>query len=283
MRRSLLFVPGNNPGMIQNASLFDADCIIYDVEDAVAIEEKDSARLLLTYYLLEHQDMTSEIAVRMNAYDDVHFQKDFDALISYIDTIVVPKATVKDLQTIDLLCSKFDSKEKKIQLIPIIERAISLLEVEAIAALPRVSGILFGAEDFTSDIEVIRTKQGEEIAYARSRIAMACKAYKIDAIDTPCTDVTDEVLLIEDCKRAKTLAMNAKTCIHPNQVAVVNRMFAPSKEEIAYARYIIAQAKLHPGVGAFNVDGKMVDKPIIERCQKTLQKAKTYGLIDDEE
>ena len=136
-------------------------------------------------------------------------------------------------------------------------------------------------EDLTSDMEVLRTKKGVEIEYPRARVAMACKAYKIDAIDTPFTDVTDNPGLKEDALHAMQLGMNCKAAIHPNQLDTINEVFMPSMTQIIWASRVMkanedANAK---GLGVFSLDGKMVDKPVLDRARKILAKAKKFGAI----
>ncbi|MDY0064630.1 MAG: CoA ester lyase [Bacilli bacterium] len=277
MRRSLLFIPSNNPGMVQNANLFGADAAIFDLEDAVSVQEKDSARNLLR----ESLDTISglEKIVRINGMDTPYFDADLKMLIkTTADTIMLPKAGIQEVQKLDLLLTKANSP---IRILPIIELAASLLEVEAIAVLPRVDGLLLGAEDLTSDLEVERTVEGVEIAYARSKMSLACKGARIDAIDTPCTNTTSDEEVKMDALRAKQLGMNAKACIHPNQVAIVNTVFSPSHLQIKQAKRIIEAAK--SAQGAFSLDGKMIDKPIIERSKKILEKAKRFNMEDHDE
>jgi citrate lyase subunit beta / citryl-CoA lyase len=285
MRRSVLFIPGNNPAMLQNADVFGSDGVIFDLEDAVNVVEKDNARNLIHYYLQEHSSLDLEVIVRINGLDTEYYLKDLEMIVSdSIDSIMLPKARVAYLEELDILLTKIEKEKKlkkKIKIIPIIELAISVLEVDKIASMSRVDGILLGAEDLSSDMEVVRTKQGREIEYARSRVAMACKAYQIDAIDTPFTDVTDSDGLKNDCLNAQSLGMNAKSAIHPNQIDTINEVFMPTKKSIDWALRVqkaTEEASLK-GIGVFSLDGKMVDKPVIERANKILAKAKKFGAI----
>ena len=197
---------------------------------------------------------------------------------------MVPKARITYLEELDKLLTKYEKErclKKKIKILPIIELAISVLEVDKIASMNRVDGILLGAEDLSSDMEVARTKEGKEIEYARCRVATACKAYQIDAIDTPFTDVNDKEGLTKDCLNAQTLGMNAKAAIHPNQIDTINEVFLPSEKLINWALRVKqasdeASAK---GIGVFSLDGKMVDKPVMDRANKILAKAKKFKAI----
>ena len=279
MRRSLLFIPANNPAMMQNAMLFQADGIIFDLEDAVSLADKDSARHLLHGFLTTHS-FQNEVVVRINGLDTPYGVPDLEAIVSdAIDTIMLPKADYASLLELDSLLTKLEAKMKKtIHVLPIIELATSLLEVTRIAASPRVDGLLLGAEDLTRDLEVERSSDGLEILFARNQVAVACKANRIDAIDTPFTNTNDEEGLKSDCLLARKLAMNAKACIHPNQIPIVNQAFSPSKETIKWALKVLEAAKKNTA-GAFSLEGKMIDKPIIERSEKTIAKAKKFGLL----
>ena len=285
MRRSLLFIPGNNPAMLQNADVFGADAVIFDLEDAVNVTEKDNARNLIHYYLATHTFLPMEVVIRINGLDTDYYLDDLDKVVSdSIDTIMLPKAKVKELKELDTILTKLEQErnlKKKIKIIPIIELAQSVLQVEEIASLNRVDGILLGAEDLTSDMEVARTKEGKEIEYARCRVAMACKAYQIDAIDTPFTDVNDHSGLRVDALNAQTLAMNAKSAIHPNQIDTINEVFLPAPKLINWAKRVkmASDEALAKGIGVFSLDGKMVDKPVIERALKILAKAEKFNAL----
>lgn len=280
MRRSCLFIPANNPGMLQNSNLFSADAVIFDLEDAVSVSEKDSARILLKNFLNTFP-LDVEVIIRINGLDTEFYQDDIEQIVDEkIDCIMLPKAKVADVTKLNLLLEaiEFTNKFKKhIKIIPIIELAESVLQVEEIVKLPRVDGILLGAEDLSSDLQIERTKTSEEITYPRSKIAYACHALKIDAIDTPFTDVVDNEGLRIDANNAKKLGMNAKAAIHPNQISVINEVFSPSQKQIDYAMKVLKAAESNQG--AFSLDGKMVDKPIIERSQKVIEKAKKYDLL----
>ena len=285
MRRSLLFMPGNNPAMLQNSDLFESDGVIFDLEDAVSVTEKDSARILVSEFLKSKDSFPMEVIIRINGLDTDFYQADLSAVVSdKIDTIMLPKATVKDLQELNEILSKLENERKltkKISVIPIIELTKSVLEIEEIVKQERVNGVLLGAEDLTSDLDVLRTKQGDEILYPRMRLAIACSAYKIDSIDTPFTDVNDEQGLISDSNKALSLGFTSKSAIHPSQVAIINQIFVPSPEKIKWALRVqqATETASKKGLGVFSLDGKMVDKPIIDRANKILQKAKRYNLI----
>lgn len=282
MRRSCLFIPSSNPGMLQSADVYNFDAVIFDLEDAVILSEKESARELLKNFLSVVDLKSKEVMVRINGLDNDFAVADLEGIVSdEIDTIMLPKARVSDIVYLDKLLTQIEKTKKMkkiINIVPIIELAISLIEVEKIAEHKRVDGILLGAEDLTSDMEVARTEEGGEITYPRARLAMACKAYKIDAIDTPYTNVNNLSGLKEDALKAKGVGFNAKACIHPNQIEIINAVFSPTKQEILRAEKIVAVYQKEKK-GAFSLDGKMIDKPIIERSMKILAKAKKFDLL----
>ena len=278
MRRSLLFIPGNNPGMLQSCDIFSSDAVIFDLEDAVSGTEKDSARNLVVNYLKTYRPEL-EVVIRINGFDTPFYLDDLNAVLNCdINAIMLPKARVHDILTLEEIIKSF---KKDVKIIPIIEQAISLIEVEDIAKCEMVDGILLGAEDYTKDLEVTRTKEGNEILYARYRVINACKAYKIDAIDTPFTDTNDEEGLLKDTMHAKSLGMNAKSAIHPNQIETINKVFTPTEKEIEYAKRVLLarDEAFKKGLGVFSLDGKMVDKPVIERAEKVIEKAKRFGVL----
>ena len=289
MRRSLLFMSGNNPSMMQNSDVFGSDAVIYDLEDAVSITEKDSARLLVKNFLENRATKTNqEIVIRINGLDTDFYPLDLDYVVSdLIDTIMLPKASYEDVVKLDNILSQIEKNrnmKKHIGVIPIIELAKSVIEVEKIATGPRVNGILLGAEDLCSDLEVQRTKLGEEILYPRAKVAIACKTCKIDAIDTPFTDINDPDGLENDTLRAKGLGMNAKAAIHPKQTKTINKLFTPTEAQITWSLRVLKATEnaRKQGLGVFSLDSKMIDKPIIERAEKVVKKAIQCGVLSED-
>lgn len=281
MKRSMLFVPASNSAMLTNADVFDADSIIFDLEDAVSTYEKDSARLLLNSYLSKF-DLNCEVVVRINGMDTALYMDDLNAVVcDNIDAIMLPKTRTEDVIKLSGILTKLERTKKmlkEILIIPIIELAISVIELNDIMKQPRVSGCLLGGEDFARDMQINRTSIGNEIFYLRSLLAITAKAYGKDAIDTPFTDTRNNEGLIADISTAKSLGLNAKACIHPNQVEYVNKLLAPSPDEIIYAQQIVeaSQANIN---GVFSLNGKMVDKPVIERAKAVIARAAKFNLL----
>ena len=289
MNRSYLFVPGNNPSMIQTADVFGADAVIFDLEDSVHVNEKDNARSLVRDYLATHPVLPKKIVIRMNAMNTPFYEADLNHLLSdRIDAILLPKARRDDIVLLTNIMKQICSKKrliKPINIIALVELASSLLEVESIVAIDGVEGVLFGAEDFASDMEIKRSETGEEIFYPRARIACACKAYGIEAIDTPYTDVLNDEGLIQDAQKAQGLGMTGKAAIHPRQIEAIHTVFSPSKDQILWARKVLQALKeaKDKGLGVFSLDGKMIDKPIIERAKTIIHKAHIYGSVTHDE
>jgi citrate lyase subunit beta/citryl-CoA lyase len=287
LRRTMLFMPGNNPGMVQNAGILGADSIILDLEDAVSLTEKDSARILVRNAIKSINFYDSEVVVRINPLSTEFSDEDIKEIAAVRpDAFLVAKATEEDIIKVDEIVSEVEAKmgfeAGCIKLFPLIETAYSLENVYSIIkSSKRNIGILLGAEDLTADLGIKRTKVGEEIFYARAKVAAACKALKVDAIDTPFTDLNDLESFIKDIEKAKSIGMTGKAAINPRQIDTIHEVFAPSADEIHYAKRVMEameEAKKE-GKGVFSLDGKMVDAPIISRAQTILNKAKLMGLL----
>lgn len=282
-------MPGNNPGMLQNAAILGADAIILDLEDAVSIPEKDSARILVREAIKNVDYSKVEVVVRVNPLDNEFGSVDVDTIARVKpDTLMVPKADEEEIKLVDEMLNRIEKEEGFeegcIKLIPLVETAFGLENVyNIIKASKRVTAILLGGEDLTADLGIKRTKEGEEIFYARNKVATACKALKVDAIDTPFTDTNDYEGLEKDTAKAKSLGMTGKASINPRQIDTIHEVFAPSEMEIKHALRIIdamEEAKKE-GKGVFSVDGKMVDAPVINRALNTVELAKSLQLINN--
>lgn len=266
--RTLLFIPGNNPGMLTSLEVLGADGYIIDLEDAVSLDNKDAARDLVKSFL-ESREIKENIFIRVNAPDTEFFEDDVKAMLDLnIKGFVLPKAIVSFAKELDALLEGTDK-----EYFAIIETAISLETCFEIAQEAKhLAGLFLGGEDMTLDLGVKRTKESKEIEYARQKIIAASKASGIQAIDTPWTDTDDIEGLRKDSLYAKALGMTGKALISPRHVDVVNEVFSPSKEDIEYAFRVFEALKTakKEGKGAFSLDGKMVDKPVILRAKDNL-------------
>ena len=287
LRRSLLFLPGNNPGMLQSAELLGADGVILDLEDAVNIKEKLAARILVREALKNITFHGVELIIRINPMDSIYGEEDILEIAPLKpDTILVPKADEEGIKKASVLLDEIEKKHQihpgSIGLMPLIESAYGVEMVSSIIkSSERVNGVLFGAEDYTADLSIKRTKEGNEIFYPRNKIAAVCRANKISAIDTPFTDVEDLEGLIKDISKGKALGMTGKAAINPRQIDTIHEVFAPETKEIDYALRVISAMEQadKEGKGVFSVDGKMVDAPIIERAKGVLSLAEKLKLL----
>ncbi|QVK21130.1 CoA ester lyase [Mycoplasmatota bacterium] len=262
---SYLFVPGNNPGMVQSAHVFDAKGVIFDLEDAVSVQDKDSAKDLLKAYL--ETAAFDNVYIRVNdIYDlgknEIEEFNNFD-----ISGYVIPKANTKVMSLVE----KYTNKS----LIPIIETPEAVLTMKEIGEFDNVTGMLLGGEDLATNIDVVRTLDDIELLYARHKLVMVCAYLGIDSIDTPFTDTDNDESLEESVKYSKMIGMSARSSIHPNQIPIINEIYKPTLEEIEFATKVVEAAKINDS-GVFSVDGKMVDLPVIIRAKNILKKAKAY-------
>lgn len=279
LRRSILFIPGNNPGMLQNADVFDADSVIFDLEDSVSLDEKDSARLLVKE-VLDTINFNCEIIVRINPFDTPFYEDDVNLIKnSNANLILLPKASCESVLD---LTKRLETT--KINIMVLIETAMGVEQVFAIlSSSERCKGLMLGGEDLCVDLNCPRTKAGNEIFYARSRLVNCAKALNKFVIDTPFTDTNDEKGLIVDTKFAKSLGFIGKASINPRQIYFINKVFSPTALEIKHAKRIIAakESALKQGLGVFALDGKMVDLPIIKRAESLLETSRKLGLIKE--
>lgn len=286
--RTALFVPGNRPERVDKAIDTEADAIIIDLEDAVPFSEKKETRTKVRDKVMQHSK-DKKIIVRINALASEFSRGDLEeVVVEGLSGIMLPKVdNASHIQEINRYLLEEEKKRGlrigSIMIIPLIESASGVEHVFQIVSErtdpERLFTVAFGAADFTLDMGVNLTKTGEELFYPRSRIAVGCCAAGVEPpLDTPfMVDLKDRGMLEDDINRAKQLGFQGKLCIHPNQVALCNELFSPTKEEIEYAQKVIeafnkAEAS---GIAAIQLDGKFVDYPVVERSKRILKLA-TY-------
>jgi citrate lyase subunit beta/citryl-CoA lyase len=289
LRRTLLYVPGNMPSMLQNISVFRSDSIIIDLEDAVPHTEKDAARRLVRRFLEGYRDRDKEILVRINALDTKWARDDLrEVLPARPDGVRLPKADTPEIvERLDTLLTEFEEEigeeVGRFGILPSIESALGVINCIDIARCSkRLIGLAFGAEDYTATMEIERTKTGEELMNARARVVWAAKAVGIQAIDSIFADAKDLEGLRRETELVKALGYTGKSLVNPRQIDVVHEVFAPKAEEIAYALQVleaIARAR-ELGTGVISLAGKMVDAPVVKRAYRTLRTAYAQGLVD---
>ena len=285
-RRSMLFMPGNNPGMLVSADILGADSIIYDLEDAVSLDEKDSARTLVRNALSFLKFTHSEITVRINPIDSPYWEKDLEAIIPVLpDGIVIPKASVDAVHSVEQKINeikKANNITKSFSFLMLVESARGIMDVNSIAkASSLIQGLLLGGEDYSVDMGIQRTRLSKELEYARFSLTTAAHAYGLDSLDTPFTDVEDFEGLRLDTAFSKSIGFSGRLVINPRQVEEIHKIFSPSSAEIERAEAILqaAEEAKQKGLGVFSFKGKMVDLPVIKRAQALYDSAKNWGLI----
>ena len=291
MRRSMLFLPGNNPNLLINGNCLGADAVIFDLEDAVSPTEKDAARILVRNTMRYMDFRGCEIIVRINSIDTAYWQEDLNTILPYRpNLILLPKTcSAADVLAADeymtVLEEKLGFEKNTVGLMPLIETALGVENSFQIAsASKRVKALFLGAEDLTADLQCKRTKEGREIEYARTRLVVAARAAGVDVYDTPFTDVNDDEGIRTDAALAKALGFNGKASISPRHVKVINETFSPTEKEVDYAYEVmeaIALAKAQ-GKGAIALHGKMIDAPIVARAQRTIDMAVALGMGREE-
>ena len=279
--RSFLFAPGNHARRVEKALSLDADAVILDLKDAVAVTEKPAARQSIAAAL--GRPRRGWLYVRVNAAGTDLCYADLVAVVRPgLDGVILPKVeSPAALATIEWLLGQLEREHNLPQgaadLIPIIETARGLDRLGAIlAAATRVRRVAFGAGDFTLDVNMNWSRTETELAHARAAIVTASRAADFEApLDTVWVDLADREGLEASARTALGFGFQGKMCIHPDQIAVVNRVFSPTDSEIAFAERVVAAFASAEGAGsaAIQIDGKFIDYPIVYRAQRTLRRA----------
>lgn len=287
LRRTMMFVPGNNAGMVRDANIYGADALMFDLEDSVSIYEKDSARLLVYNALKTIDYEGTERVVRINALDSPYGMEDIEAIVrARPDVIRLPKTeTAQDVIDVQKVVESVE-KEAGIsvgstKLMAAIESALGVLNAREIAfSSKRLIGIALGAEDFVTNMRTTRSKDGVELLAARSNILLAARAAGIYALDTVFSDINDEEGFENEVKLIKQMGFDGKSVINPKQIPVVHKIYTPTQKELDKAVRVIhaSEEALKKGSGVVSLNGKMVDKPIIERAKRALALAKAAGI-----
>ena len=281
--RSMLYIPGNNPGMIQHAPIFGADSVLLDLEDAVALSEKDAARRLVTRLMgvLDFGDVV--VTVRLNGADTPFFEEDLAAVVPCRpDAVRLPKcSSPQDVVAADEKMGEIERAcgfpARTVKLHAMLETALGIAQAREIASCcPRVTALTLGGQDLTADLGVAKTREGWELFVPRSQVALAARSCGIDAFDTVWADVNDHEGLLEETKKVVGLGFTGKAAIHPGQIPWIHKAFVPPEKEIAKALRIVeaAEAAEKEGRGVVAVDGKMVDAPVVKRARHTLDMAR---------
>ncbi|KAH8144761.1 uncharacterized protein LAJ45_11262 [Morchella importuna] len=290
LRRALLYVPGSSKRMLEKSRLLNVDCITYDLEDSVTVSSKPAARSHIREILsLPRAHGIREQAVRVNSIGTGLALDDLTEVLKapHLDTIVVPK--VESPADVTFVANVLDHSNHPnktgIKIIALLESARAIMDIRSIcASSPRLSGLVFAAEDFALDLSLTRSPSLTEFLFARQTIVAAARAYNIpSAIDLVCTeykDTSDAGALARECKEGAAMGFNGKQVIHPGQVERVQVMFLPSVERVRGAvRVLVADRKAEEqGRGSWALDGKMVDAPVVGASRRVVEKAELGGI-----
>lgn len=289
LRRSLLYVPGNMPSMLQNIPLFQCDAVQIDLEDAVPLAEKDAARILVRRFLDNYKDRNKEVLVRINGLDTKWALDDLKTVLPGVpDGIRLPKADSPDIvERLDTLLTEYEEElgleVGHFKILPSIETAMGVINATFTArSSSRLIGLAFGAEDYTATMEIERTKTGEELFNARMNVLWAAKAAGIQALDSIFADVNDMDALRRETELIKKLGFTGKSLVNPRQIDVVHEVFAPKQAEIDYALQVMDAIKRarEMGTGVISLKGKMIDRPVVVRAARVLSTARAHGMVD---
>ncbi|KAJ1951387.1 hypothetical protein FBU59_000185 [Linderina macrospora] len=285
LRRTVFYVPCSEERKLQKALSSDADCIMYDLEDGVSLNRKTQARSQVLSALASNTH-SKERGVRINAIGSGLELDDLQTVLQSptLDVILVPKAeTAKDIHVVSHLVDRLAPAEtrQRIKIIAGIESALGIMNIREIAQCdPRVDALLFAAEDYCADTGITRTPARTELLYPRAAVATAAAAFKKQAIDMVCMDFRDMKVLGDECSEGAQMGFSGKQVIHPAQVATVQERFLPPDEIVLRAWRIVQgyQTNYALGKGAFDLDGKAIDMPVVKWAYKILRRMELAGV-----
>ena len=278
--RSLLFVPGNQPKMLEKAAGCRPDAFVPDMEDSVPVDEKANAREITASFLSQLAQTGSLVIPRVNSLDTGLCEHDLAAVVGpHIYGVSVGKIyTVQDVQTIVGMLEHLERDagvpSGHTKLVLWIETAMAIVHCYDIcASSPRIIGAAFGAEDLTNDMGIERNEDDSEVAVARNMLCLAARAADVLALDTPFFGFRDMEALQRNALASKKIGFKGKFAIHPAQLETINAVFSPSPAEIDHARRVIAafEEAERSGRGSTSLDGKVVDVPVVKRARALLE------------
>lgn len=290
LRRSLFFVPGDSPRKLEKARQIGADTLLLDLEDAVALSQKDLARDQIAAFLRAGDFGGAEPAVRINPFDTPWFEGDLEAAISAgAAAIMLPKTErAEQLRELAERMTELERRTRPIgarptRILALVETATGVVDAASLAkATPRIEALCFGHADFSRDMQLASADASEGVVFhARCSVAIAARAAGVSPIDTVHLEVRDEAAFALDAQRGRDLGFEGKLCIHPMQVEIANRIHNPTSEQIDYARRVVEAAARaeEEGLGVFTVDGKMVDAPLVTAQRRIVERATRAGLL----
>lgn len=284
LRRSMLFVPGSNAAMLSNSFIYKPDSIMFDLEDAVALKEKDSARLLVAHALQHPLYKEIETVVRVNPLDSEFGVADLNAVVrAGVDVVRMPKTeTAQDVIDMDREITEIEKacgrEVGSTKMLAAIESPLGITQANQIAtASKRLIGIALGAEDYVRNLKTERSPEGIELLFARCSILQAARAAGIQAFDTVYSNANNEEGFLKEAALIKQLGFDGKSLINPRQIELLHNLFAPTQKDVDQAKRIIeaAEEAERQGSGVVSLNGKMIDAPIIDRAKLVLERAKS--------
>ena len=284
LRRSMLFVPGSNAAMLSNSFIYKPDSIMFDLEDAVALKEKDSARLLVAHALQHPLYQEIETVVRVNPLDSEFGLLDLNAVVrAGVDVVRMPKTeTAQDVVDMDNAITDIEKacgrEVGSTKMLAAIESPLGITQANQIAtASERLIGIALGAEDYVRNLKTERSPEGIELLFARCSILQAARAAGIQAFDTVYSNANNEEGFLKEAALIKQLGFDGKSLINPRQIELLHNLFAPTQKDVDQAKRIIeaAEEAERQGSGVVSLNGKMIDAPIIDRAKLVLERAKS--------
>jgi citrate lyase subunit beta/citryl-CoA lyase len=286
LRRSMLFLPGASAAMLSTAFIYRPDSIMFDLEDAVSLREKDTARILVFHALQHPMYRDIETVVRINQLSTPFGLKDLEAVVrAGVDVVRLPKTDTPEdifeleahIERIEKECGREAGSTK---IMAAIESAIGVINAVAIARCsPRLIGIALAAFDYVMDMQTERG-DGTELFYARCAVLHAARAAGIDAFDVVYSDINDEAGFLREVELIRKMGFNGKSLINPRQIDLLHNAYAPTQQEVDHAMRVIEAAEegARNGLGVVSLNGKMVDAPIIDHAQRVLERAAASGV-----
>ncbi|WP_187372997.1 citrate (pro-3S)-lyase subunit beta [Aggregatibacter actinomycetemcomitans] len=284
LRRSMLFVPGSNAAMLSNSFIYKPDSIMFDLEDAVALKEKDTARLLVAHALQHPLYKDIETVVRVNPLNSEFGVADLNAVVrTGVDVVRMPKTeTAQDVIDMDREITEIEKacgrEVGSTKMLAAIESPLGITQANQIAtASKRLIGIALGAEDYVRNLKTERSPEGIELLFARCSILQAARAAGIQAFDTVYSNANNEEGFLKEAALIKQLGFDGKSLINPRQIELLHNLFAPTQKDVDQAKRIIeaAEEAERQGSGVVSLNGKMIDAPIIDRAKLVLERAKS--------
>ena len=291
LRRTMMFLNAQKPGLIKDPYIYKPDSIMLDLEDAVAEKEKDSARFSLFHALKEINYRGLECIVRINGLDSDLWEEDIRcAVAGGADGIRIPKTeTAEDVKKVEKAVEEaekeFGVEPGKVLIMAALESAKGVLNaLDICKASDRLFGIALSGGDYTKDLQTHITGTGVELMGARQHMIIAARAAGVQCFDTVYTDLDDMEGFIKDVETIHLMGYDGKSIINPRQIAPVHKIYTPSQKEIIFAQKVVKEIdeKKALGIGVFTVDGKMIDIAFYDGAKRTIELAKASGVLKEE-